>query len=173
MALHDTTHSFHVFWRRFPYTSWKATKVSPMFHLMSFWLLLNHWLSMHYIVWFGSRFPLQTPRRYAGRFCLCAGWFTDSPLYKSRLYRKTSSERRFHVQVSQNLPIIDPIPRDLSRKTRREAHFDVQARLVHRFVGSARQIRLEETGPVTFFFSAKWLIFISMNRILHVLYSKT
>jgi hypothetical protein len=44
------------------------------------------------------------------------------------------------------MPIIDPIPRDLSRKTRQEAHLEAQARLVHRFVGSARQIHLEETG---------------------------
>ena len=123
-----------------------------MFHLTSFRFHINNSLSAYYKTQFESRFPLQTPRRNAGRFCLCAGWFTDSPLYKSRLYRKTSSERRFHVQVSQNLPIIDPIPRDLSRKTRREAHFDVQARLVHRFVGSARQIHLEERAHALFLF---------------------
>ena len=33
---------------RFPYRSWKATKVSPMFHLMSFWVLANRGLSIYY-----------------------------------------------------------------------------------------------------------------------------
>ena len=28
---------------------------------------------MHYMVWFESRFPLQTPRSHAGRFCLWVG----------------------------------------------------------------------------------------------------
>ena len=83
---------------------------------------------------FESRFPLQTPRNNAGRFCYVLLVWPPRPLYKSRLYRRTSAERQFHVQVSRNWPIIDPIPKDLSRKTRAEAHFDVQARLVPRFV---------------------------------------
>ncbi len=95
---------------------------------------------------FESRFPLQTPRIAARRFCLSAGWFAPCPLYMSRLYRKTSAERRFHVQVSRIWPIIDPIPRDLCRKPRPEMHFGAQARLVHRIFYLAGQIHLEETG---------------------------
>ena len=30
---------------------------------------------MYYKVWSESRFPLQTPRSHAGRFCLCTGGF--------------------------------------------------------------------------------------------------
>ena len=101
---------------------------------------------MYYKIWFASRFPLQTPRSNAGRFCLWVGWSAPCPLYMSRLYRKTSAERRIHVQVSRNLPVSNPIPRDLSGKTRQEAHLDAQARLVHRFIDSAGQIHLEETG---------------------------
>ena len=52
-------------------------------------------------------------------------------VYMSRLYRKTSTERRFHVQVSPIWPIIRPIPEDLSRKPRPEMHFGAQVRLVH------------------------------------------
>ena len=102
---------------RFPHTSWKATKVSPMFHLMSFQILLNRWLSIYYKIWFESRFPLQTPRRHAGRFCLCTGWFAllgsctslactrkhrqnGSPLYKSRGFDQLSA--RFRKTWAEN-----------------------------------------------------------------------
>ena len=67
-------------------------------------------------------------------------------VYKSRLYRKSSTERRFHVQVSWIKPIIDPIPRNLNRKPRPDTHFGVQARLVHHGIDSTGQIHLEETG---------------------------
>ena len=53
---------------------------------------------------------------------------------------------RFHVQVSPIWSIIRLIPEGLSRKPRPDAHFDVRARLVHRFIDSAGQIHLEETG---------------------------
>ena len=53
-------------------------------------------------------------------------------VYMSRLYRKTSAERRSPVQVSPIWPIIRPIPEDLSRKPRPEMHFGAQARLVQR-----------------------------------------
>jgi hypothetical protein len=52
-------------------------------------------------------------------------------VYKSRLYRKASAERRFHVQVSRIWSIIRPTPENLSRKPRSDTHFGVQARLVH------------------------------------------
>ena len=52
-------------------------------------------------------------------------------VYMSRLYRKTSTERRFHVQVSPIWPIIRPIPEDLSIKPRPDTHFGAQVRLVH------------------------------------------
>lgn len=79
-------------------------------------------------------------------------------VYMSRLYRKTSAERRSPVQVSPIWPIIRPIPEDLSRKPRPEMHFGAQARLVD----SAEQNHLEETGialipgvdEYSFFFSA-------------------
>ena len=53
-------------------------------------------------------------------------------VYMSRLYRKTSAERRSPVQVSPIWPIIRPIPEDLSRNPRPEMHFGAQARLVQR-----------------------------------------
>ena len=59
------------------------------------------------------------------------------PIRPEKLFVRWLVYRQPIVQVSQNLPIIDPIPRDLSRKTRREAHFDVQARLVHHGIDSA------------------------------------
>ena len=62
---------------------------------------------------FESRFPLQTPRSNAGRFCLGDGWSAACPMYKSSLYRKSSAERHFHVQVSRYLPTINQIPIDL------------------------------------------------------------
>ena len=52
-------------------------------------------------------------------------------VYMSRLYRKTSAERRSPVQVSPIWPIIRPIPEDLSRKPRPDTHFGAQVRLVH------------------------------------------
>ena len=67
-------------------------------------------------------------------------------VYMSRLYRKTSTERLSLVQVSWIKPIIRPIPEDLSRNPHPEARFNVQTRLVHRFIDSASQIHLEETG---------------------------
>ena len=103
---------------------------------------------MRYKKQFESRFPLQTPRRNAGRFCYVLAWLVCAArlLYKSGLYRKASAERRFHVQVSPIWSIIRLIPEGLSRKPRPDAHFDVRARLVHRFIDSAGQIHLEETG---------------------------
>jgi len=67
-------------------------------------------------------------------------------VYKPRLYKKQSAERRFHVQVPPTRPIIDPIPKDLCRKPRPETPFGVQTRLVHSNIDSAGQIHLEETG---------------------------
>ena len=67
-------------------------------------------------------------------------------VYKSRLYRKTSAERRFHVQVARIWSIIRPISEDLSRKPRLKMHFGVQARLVHQGIDPVGQIHLEETG---------------------------
>ena len=107
---------------------------------------------MHYMVWFGYRFPLQTPRSPAGRFCYVLAWLVCAArlLYKSGLYRKASAERRFHVQVSPIWSIIDPIPEDLSIKPRPEMHFGAQARLVHHGIDSAEQIHIEETGIALF-----------------------
>ena len=67
-------------------------------------------------------------------------------MYKSSLYRKSSAERHFHVQVSRYLPTINQIAIDLIWKTRREAHLYEQVSFVHRFIDSAGQIHLEETG---------------------------
>ena len=72
------------------------------------------------------------------RWLVCAARL----VYKSRLYRKTSAERLSLVQVSRIKPIIRSIPENLSIKPRPETHFGAQARLVHHFVGSARQIHL-------------------------------
>ena len=55
----------------------------------------------------------------------------NEAVYMSRLYRKTSAERRSPVQVSPIWSIIRPIPEDLSRKPRLEMHFGAQVRLVH------------------------------------------
>ena len=72
-------------------------------------------------------------------------------VYKSRLYRKTSAERRFHVQVSPIWPIIRPIPEDLSIKPGPETHFGVQARLVHHGIDSA----LFLFGQLTYLYTDK------------------
>ena len=75
-------------------------------------------------------FSAPNASRECGAFCYVLAWLVCAArlLYKSGLYRKASAERR------------------LSRKPRPDAHFDVRARLVHRFIDSAGQIHLEETG---------------------------
>ena len=55
----------------------------------------------------------------------------NEAVFMSRLYRKTSAERRSPVQVSPIWPIIRPIPEDLSRKPRPDTHSGAQVRLVH------------------------------------------
>ena len=72
--------------------------------------------------------------------------FAARLVYKSGLYRKSSADRRLHVQVSPVYPIIRLNPEDLSRRTRQETHFGVQARLVHHGIDPVGQIHLEETG---------------------------
>ena len=72
--------------------------------------------------------------------------FAARLVYKSRLYRKSSTGRRFHVQVSPIWPITHPIPEDLSRKPRPDTHSGAQARLVHHNIDPAGQIHLEESG---------------------------
>ena len=93
-------------------------------------------------------FSAPNASRECGAFCYVLAWLVCAArlLYKSGLYRKASAERRFHVQVSPIWSIIRLIPEGLSRKPRPDAHFDVRARLVHRFIDSAGQIHLEETG---------------------------
>ena len=111
---------------------------------------------------FESRFPLQTPRSNAGRFFVFWGLVCPARLvYKSRLYRKTTAERLSLVQVSRIKPIIRPIPEDLSIKPRPETHFGAQARLVHHFVGSARQIHL----GALFLFGR--LTYVSLHRSIN------
>ena len=46
--------------------------------------------------------------------------FAARLVYKSGLYRKSSAERRLHIQVSPVYPIIRLNPEDLSRRTRRK-----------------------------------------------------
>ena len=93
------------------------------------------------------------------RWLVCAARL----VYKSRLYRKTSAERLSLVQVSRIKPIIRPIPEDLSIKPRPETHFGAQARLVHHFVGSARQIHL----GALFLFGQMTYIYIDKTELLY------
>ena len=53
------------------------------FHLLSFYVPINRLLSMYYKIQFESRFPLRTPRRNAGRFCLGAFRFSDADVSHS------------------------------------------------------------------------------------------
>ena len=53
--------------------SWRIVIFTPILHLITSSSLVIRWFSNIYENMFESRFPLQTPRSPAGRFCLGAG----------------------------------------------------------------------------------------------------
>ena len=108
------------------------TYVSPDVFSVSYKLLIINVLQDIVRVSFSAPNASQP----CGAFLLCPGLRYSAPVQVS-LVQEIFSKTTFRCTSLANLPVIDPIPIDLIRKTRREAHLEAQARLVHRAIGSA------------------------------------